>query len=221
MYCAGGYPEASPVCRSGQLLKCALLESYGLYTISVLEEDRLNRLLDAAGGKVSTGIRDRAMLRFLCSTGVRNFELTGLEMGGLDLQERMATVLGKGDKQRVVVFDAECRRDLDLWLEDRKTWPVHSDCVFCSVDGTRLSTAAVQGIVREANKRAGFRKQVWPHVFRHTRITELLNNGMSLQDTAVMAGHTDVRTTMRYFHQDPSRLKEAYDKATAGKNAKP
>ncbi len=105
--------------------------------------------------------------------------------------------------------------DLELWLEDRKTWPLHSDYVFCSVDGTRLSTAAVQGIVREANKRAGFRKQVWPHVFRHTRITELLNNGMSLQDTAVMAGHTDVRTTMRYYHQEPSRLKEEYDKATS------
>ncbi len=59
------------------------------------------------------------------------------------------------------------------------------------------------------------------YVFSHTRITELLNNGMSLQDTAVMAGHTDVRTTMRYYHQEPSRLKEEYDKATAGKDAKP
>ena len=58
---------------------------------------------------------------------------------------------------------------------------------------------------------------MWPHVFRHTRITELLNNGMSLQDTAVMAGHTDVKMTMRYYHQEPSRLKQEDDKATAVK----
>ena len=183
----------------------------------VLEEGRLNQLLDAAGTKISTGIRDRAMLHFLYSTGVRNSELTGLELRGLDLRERMATVLGKGDKQRTVVFDADCQGDLERWLEIRKTMRQHSDFVFCSVDGTRLSTAAVRGIVRDANKRAGFRKQGWPHVFRHTRITELLNQGMSLQDTAVMAGHTDVKTTMRYYHQEPSRLKEAYDKATARK----
>jgi integrase/recombinase XerC len=180
----------------------------------VLEEERLNRLLDAAGSRFGIGLRDRAMLHFLYSSGIRNSELTGLEMKGLDLRERMATVLGKGDKQRTVVFDADCRRDLEQWLEIRKTFPLRSDYVFCSVDGARLSTAAVQGIVRDANKRAGFRKQVWPHVFRHTRITQLLNNGMSLQDTAVMAGHSDVKTTMRYYHQQPSRLKEEYDKAT-------
>jgi integrase/recombinase XerC len=183
----------------------------------VLEEERLNRLLDAAGSRFGIGLRDRAMLHFLYSTGVRNSELTGLEMKGLDLRERMATVLGKGDKQRIVVFDAGCQQDLERWLVIRKTWPRLSDYVFCSVDGARLSTAAVQGIVRDANRKAGFRKQVWPHVFRHTRITQLLNNGMSLQDTAVMAGHTDVKTTMRYFHQQPSRLKQEYDKATNGK----
>src|SRR5919106_1275294 len=181
----------------------------------VLEEERLNRLLDAAASKVSTGLWDRAMFHFLYSTGVRNRELTGLEMKGLDLRERMATVLGKGEKPRTVVFDADCQRDLEIWLEIRQTLSLRSSYVFCSVDGTRLSTAAVQGIVRDANKRAGFRKQLWPHVFRHTRITELLNNGMSLQDTAVMAGHTDVKTTMGCYHQEPSRLKEAYDKATA------
>jgi site-specific recombinase XerD len=183
----------------------------------VLEEDRLNCLLDAAGNKLSTGIRDRAMLHFLYSTRVRNFELTGLEIKGLDLRGRMATVLGKGDKERMIVFDEACQQDLERWLGTRKSMRHPSDYVFCSVDGTRLSTAAVQGIVRDSNKKAGFRKQVWPHVFRHTRITKLLNNGMSLHDTAVMAGHTDVKTTMRYYHQEPSRLREEYDKATAGK----
>ena len=72
-------------------------------------------------------------------------------------------------------------------------------------------------IVREANKRAGFRKTIWPHVLRHTRVTELLDHGMSLQNTAVIAGHRDVNTTMRYFQQEPSRLKEEYDKVTAVK----
>ena len=58
---------------------------------------------------------------------------------------------------------------------------------------------------------------MWPHVSRHTLTTELLNNGMSLQDTAVMASHTGVKTTMRYHHQEPSCLKEEYYKVTAVK----
>lgn len=181
----------------------------------VLQEERGLRLLDAAGSKRSTGIRDRSMIHFLWSTGIRNSELTGLRLRAVDLLDRMATVAGKGDKERLVVFDRPCLEDLETWLEDRQTWP-SSDYIFNSVNGTRLTNTAVGAVIRAAAKKAGLDQAVWPHVFRHTRITELLNNGMSIQDTAVMAGHTDIKTTMRYFHQEPGRLKEAYDKATGG-----
>lgn len=178
-----------------------------------LEEGRVEMMMNAIGTRLSTGIRDRAIIHFLWSTGVRNSELTGLEMPGLDLRNRLANVVGKGDKERLVVFNAACRDDLATWLDIRKDCTLRSNYVFISISGTRLAARTVNGIVKDAVKLAGFRQEVWPHVFRHTRITELLENGMSLPDTAVMAGHTDPRTTMRYFHQDTSRLKEAYDAA--------
>ena len=180
----------------------------------VLEEEVVDQLLDLAGKRKSTGIRDRAIIHFLWAAGVRNFELTGLRTEKLILLDRMATVLGKGDKERLVVFDESCQQDIFNWLEDRQEWPA-SDFVFCAVAGSRLTTAAVSTLIRETAKRAQL-GAVWAHLFRHTRITELLNGGMSLQDTATMAGHNDIRTTMRYFHQGPEKLKEAYDKATRG-----
>ncbi len=180
-----------------------------------LEEGRVQMMMNAVGQRLSTGIRDRAIIHFLWATGVRNFELTGMEMAGLDLQSRLANVVGKGDKDRLVVFDVACQQDLAEWLDIRKDCTLRSNYVFISVSGTRLAARTINYIVRGAGKSAGFRQDVWPHVFRHTRITELLNNGMTLQDASVMAGHTDPKTTMRYFHQEPSRLKEAYDAATS------
>lgn len=180
----------------------------------VLEEETVDQLLDLAGQSLATGIRDRAIIHFLWAAGVRNFELTGLRTEKLDLMERLATVLGKGDKERLVVFDESCQQDLFSWLQDRQEWPA-SDFVFCSAGGSRLTTATVSTLIRKTAKKAKV-DPVWPHLFRHTRITELLNKGMSLQDTATMAGHNDIRTTMRYFHQGPEKLKEAYDRATRG-----
>jgi len=178
-----------------------------------LEPERFTKMMDAAGKNLATGLRDRAVLHFLYSTGVRNSELTGLTISDLDLKERMATVHGKRAKTRMVVFDEACQRDLQVWLDDRATWPT-SDYVFCSNSGRRMDPSLVSIIVKKASKGAGFRKAVWPHVFRHTAITRLLDAGMYIQDTAVFAGHDDPATTMRYFHQGPQRLKEQYDKAT-------
>ena len=183
----------------------------------VLDEEIVKRMLDAIGGRLATGVRDRALVHFLWSTGARNFELTGLTMSALDVEQRLAVIAGKGDKERLVVFDQDCQEDLKRWLERRKTWPNPGDYVFCTVDGARMSGSTVSSIIKQAARRARFRRAVWPHVFRHTRITDLLNRGMSLQDTATMAGHTDVKTTMRYFHQEPEKLRDAYDKATERK----
>ena len=179
----------------------------------VLERQDFDKMLATLGGKFGTGKRDRAMLHFFYSSGVRNSELTGLTLDKLDLANRTAMVLGKGNKERLVIFDEPCRSDLEGWLEDRATWDEMGDYVFCSVAGQRMSVGWVSTLISSAAKLAGLKRQVWPHVLRHTRITELLNNGMTLQAASVMAGHSDPKTTMRYYHQKASLLKEEYDNA--------
>ena len=72
----------------------------------------------------------------------------------------------------------------------------------------------MSAIVRTVAIEAGLAGQVWSHLFRHTRLTSLLNEGMSIQETARFAGHTSINTTLHYFHEDERRLKEGFDRAT-------
>ena len=154
------------------------------------------------------------MLHFFWATGVRRAELINLQLAGLDLGKRRATVVGKGNIPRGVFFDEACRDDLERWLLQRGTWETHCDNVFVAVSGTPFNPRSVLDIVHQAAQRAGLRKELWTHVFRHSRITELLNRGMKLQEVANFAGHSNVNTTMHYFHAEEEQLQKSYDEAT-------
>lgn len=179
-----------------------------------LEANEARLLIAAASTPIGTGPRDQAVVAFLWATGVRNAELCGLELARLDLEERLAVVLGKGGRERVVVYDAGCQEALRNWLAVRATWRLQCDRVFVSATGRPLTSDVVAKVVRLAGRRAGLPRPVWTHLLRHSRLTALLNQGMSLQDTAVLAGHRSVNTTMKYFHQGPEDLKRRYDAAT-------
>lgn len=184
-----------------------------------LAEDAVQRLLAAALERPGLGIRDHSIIHFLRATGVRRAELRDLEMKDLDLEERMATVSGKGQKTRPVVFDQPCREALDDWFKLREAWRPEANNVFISARGSALSLVTVSEIVRGTAKAAGLAGDVWTHIFRHTAVSNLLDQGMAIQDVAVFAGHSNVATTFRYFHQKSGRLKEEYDKATGGQGS--
>jgi integrase/recombinase XerC len=179
-----------------------------------LTEDQVHRIAEAAGRRPGVGVRDRAMVLFFWSTGVRRFELLSVKAPDVDLENRVATVTGKRNKQRTVVFDEETREALAQWLSIRPRYRPECENVFMSVMGGPLNEGSIGPIIKEAARRARVRKKVWTHLFRHTRITELLDGGMSLQDTAAFAGHNNINTTMRYFHERPEELRRRYDRAT-------
>lgn len=180
-----------------------------------LPERAVEQLLTAALARPHLGIRDHAIIHFLRATGVRRAELRDLKMEHLDLADRMAVVTGKGDKTRPVVFDQACSDALSAWFELREAWRPEADNVFLSARGKALALVTVSEIVRETAAAAGFKGDVWTHIFRHTAVSNLLDRGMAIQDVATFAGHANVATTFRYFHQQPGRLKEEYDKATS------
>lgn len=189
-----------------------------------LDEGQVTKMLDVAGKALGgRGARDRAIIHVLWATGLRCAELAKLRLDHLDLPERIASITGKGDKVRTVVFDAACQSDLATWLEVRAICKIQPgvDNVFISVSGRPLLTTDLSRTVREIAKAAGLRKDVWTHIFRHSRITALLERGMALQNVATFAGHSNVQTTMHYFHQDPTKLRDEYDRVTKSRRRGP
>jgi site-specific recombinase XerD len=180
----------------------------------VLEEIDVLRMFTRASLHVISGSRDAAIISFLWATGVRRAEVASLMLDDVDLEERVATVVGKGDKERLVVFDQECCKWLDFWLDDREeNWPARDgvDTFFITIDGYPMKPDTVSSMVKTCAMEAGIEERVWAHLFRHSRLTLLLNNGMAIQDVAKWAGHSNIDTTARYHHVEEGRLKEIYD----------
>jgi site-specific recombinase XerD len=186
----------------------------------VLREGDVFRMIALAGLHVITGARDMAIIHFLWSTGVRRGEVASLMLDDVDLQERVATVVGKGSKERTVVFDEECRHFLETWLLVREeSWP-RKDGVenfFINFNGYPLKPQTVSAIVKLCATEAGLADEVWPHLFRHSALTRLLDNGAAVQDVAKLAGHANINTTSHYHHAEEARLRDVYDRATGGK----
>lgn len=181
-----------------------------------LSEADAQKLLAAAAARIEIGPRDKALIHFLYSAATRRAEARGLVLEDLDLTNRLARVIGKGNKERVVAFTEACRGDLKQWLEVRASWnPADSVReVFISVTGTRLNVNTIGTIIRETGQRARLDRSVWTHILRHTGVTRLMNTGASLQGGQKFFGHASPATTAGYIHMRPEEIRDWYDAAT-------
>ena len=158
-------------------------------------------------------LRDRAMLELLYATGIRVGELTGLNLGDVDLARGLAQVTGKGDKQRVVPFGEEAAAAVSEWLEfGRAELAGDTQAMFVGSRGGRIDQRQVRRIVERAGQRAGV-ENVSPHTLRHTTATHMLEGGADLRVVQEMLGHTSLQTTQIYTHVSAQRLKRVYDQA--------
>ncbi len=171
---------------------------------SVLNEDEVSRVLDQPNLSVPTGIRDRAILEVLYSTGIRLAELTGLTIYDPDLQGGLLRVKGKFSKDRVVPLGKHAVKFLKEYIAHvRPQLTTHDKGerrLFMSRQKSTLSDQVVEIMVRTYAKRAGVIKRVTPHTFRHTFATELIRNGADINAVREMLGHADLRTTNIYTH---------------------
>jgi integrase/recombinase XerD len=157
--------------------------------------------------------RDHAILTVMAYTGLRVSELCHLDREDINLRERTLNVIsGKGDKDRMVVFDQHTAVALRRWLETREE--VDTDALFTNRNGGRLSPRSVQRIVKAYGHDAGIRKVVTPHVLRHTMATTLLRHGADIRIIQQLLGHSSIATTQIYTHVDDQMLRTAYDKAS-------
>ena len=184
---------------------------------SFLTEDDLGQLLAAPGQTTPLALRDRAILETLYSAGLRVSELTGLDMDDIDLREGVATVRGKGKKERLVFFGGSAMKALNAWLDARKRWMQERGrspkAVFLNKNGSRLPARSVGRLLQKYLAVAGLAGDATPHSLRHSFATHLLDRGADIRSVQELLGHRSLTTTQVYTHVTTSRLKDSYAKA--------
>lgn len=184
-----------------------------------LAEDEVAALLAACTGDDSYSRRDRALLEFLYATGARISEACGLSLSDLDMDEQVVRLFGKGSKERIVPFGAPAKRALEDWLSvggrdvlSPKQWRTRADAdaVFLGRGGRRISRQAAWNIVRKYASIAGIKKDISPHVMRHSCATHMLRHGADLRVVQELLGHASVSTTQVYTRVDNDLLFATY-----------
>ncbi len=175
-----------------------------------LSETEVTALLEAASGTDVLGRRDRAILELFYASGLRLSELTGLDLDDVNGSTRMARVLGKGGKQRLVPFNTSTATAIRAYLKARPELPKPCDALFINYRGTRLSTRGVDRIVRRYVIASSSRLGISPHALRHTFATHLLQRGADLRAIQELLGHARLGTTERYTHVNAAQLLDVY-----------
>ncbi len=179
---------------------------------SVLDERQAALLLELPGAGFAAA-RGRAILELLYATGMRCAELVGLDVPELDLDSRLVRVLGKGRKERIVLFGSSAQRALGEWLALRAAAQPRSEALFLNARGGRLSDRSVRALVARRVRQTALACRCSPHTLRHSFATHLLTRGADLRAIQELLGHASLSTTQRYTHVDTRHLLEVYRKA--------
>jgi site-specific recombinase XerD len=192
--------------------------------LKTLSEVQLQQLFTAVDVSELIGLRDRAILEVLFSTGLRVSELVALNKENINLKVGEFSVLGKGRKVRIVFLSKSAREWLERYLQARDD-PYRP--LFIRYSGPkgnqeltdekrRLSVRSVERMIDKYRKKAGITTRIGPHVLRHSFATDLLNNGADLRSVQEMLGHKNIATTQIYTHISNPRLREMHEKFHSG-----
>ena len=191
----------------------------GKYIPVYLPVDDVFRLLERPDRKKPLGLRDLAILEVLYSCGIRVSELEALDISGVDFEERLVTVIGKGDRERIVPIGRIALQAVRNYLEATRNLrkgdgsDSQDGPLFINFRGGRLSGRSIARIIKRYAAESGLSPEISPHSMRHTFATHLLDGGADLRSVQELLGHASLSTTQRYTHVSLDRLMEVYDKA--------
>ena len=182
-----------------------------------LRVDEIDKLLQAPNPATPIGLRDRAMLEVLYSSGLRVSELLNLRIADIDMRMGCVRCIGKGDKERLVPIGRKALEAVAFYLAQARpkfarpsSPPPHNQALFLTSIGRRLSRVGIWKILHDYGMRLGLRGRLTPHKLRHSFATHLLEGGADLRSVQLMLGHADISTTQIYTHVVEERLKQIY-----------
>jgi site-specific recombinase XerD len=194
--------------------------------VTFLTPEELQRLSAQANTATLNGLRDRAIIELLFSSGLRVSELVGLDRDHINLKRREFMVRGKGQKDRPIFISPEASQWIQQYIDKRQD---NAKPLFIRYSGTkkvdqsgnfqRLTARSIQRMVARYALLAGITKHVSPHTLRHSFATDLLMNGADLRSVQAMLGHSNIATTQIYTHVTDPHLKEVHEKFHHKKNS--
>lgn len=177
----------------------------------VLSIEEVEKMIDSIDLSEPQGERNKAIIETLYACGLRVSELIGLKISGLHLREDMLIVTGKGNKQRLVPLGATAKKQILIYLNQIRIHlspaKKNEDTLFLNQHGRQLSRQMVFILVRLLAEKAGIRKKISPHTFRHSFATHLVKNGADLRAVQELLGHVSITTTEIYTHLDTEDLR--------------
>ena len=187
------------------------LPKLGTHLPSVLSVEEIDAMQSAIDLSKPEGQRNKAIIEFMYSCGLRVSELVNLRLSDIHREEGFIRVVGKGNKQRLVPVSETALRQMDFYLPWRRqlvVQPGHDDILFLNRRGGRLTRQMVFHLIKEYAAAAGIRTEVSPHTLRHSFATHLLEGGANLRVIQELLGHESILTTEIYTHMDMSYLRE-------------
>lgn len=187
-----------------------------------LTEQEIEQILNNIKIETPAGYRNRTILELLYATGMRISELSGLNFCDLNLENNEIRVLGKGNKERIVLVSNKAKDFLNTYIstarsmifkDEKSKKPSNEDPVFINKTGYRLQPQSVRIAIKEVVEKIQLPKEVTPHVFRHSFATKLLEHGADLRIVQELLGHSSISNTQIYTHVSTERLKQAYNAA--------
>lgn len=173
----------------------------------------VERLLQQPDTGTVVGLRDRAMIELMYSCGLRVSELCGLRVGDLRMEDGCLRCIGKGNKERLVPVGKKALAIVAQYLRDSRPkllGEASSPSLFLHQKGGEMHRITFWKMLRVYGRKAALRKEVTPHMLRHSFATHLLDGGADLRSVQMMLGHADIATTQIYTHVVEDRLKQVY-----------
>lgn len=186
-----------------------------LYLPKFLKDEELDKIFSVCNSNNPTEERDTLIIELLYATGVRVSELVDIKIKDINREEKLIKVLGKGNKERMVIYNNHTKKALDTYLKDGYNYfnKKSSEYLILNKNGNKLSERYIREIINKKVSQASLDIKISPHTLRHTFATDILENGADLMTVKELLGHESLNTTSIYTHITNEQIKKTYNLA--------
>lgn len=186
-----------------------------LYLPKFLKDEELDKIFSVCNSNNPTEERDTLIIELLYATGVRVSELVNIKIKDINREEKLIKVLGKGNKERMVIYNNHTKKALDTYLKDGYNYfnKKSSEYLILNKNGNKLSERYIREIINKKVSQASLDIKISPHTLRHTFATDILENGADLMTVKELLGHESLNTTSIYTHVTNEQIRKVYEMA--------